>query len=292
MRAAICYLTWNRFQYTKKSLASIVQYTNRDDYELILWDNGSTEEGMIDWLREFCKEHKFNYLFFNKNEGLTKAMNNQMKIMDYLGKFDVFCHIANDYFMPEGWLDGVFQVIPHKKVGIVGLNPEHKTFKTESINGLNLSIIEPDGNVSGAHFCIPKKTYDKFGCFQTVVSGYGQQDANYCLKVKLFPDEQWCYYLPLVQYPSVLGSSLNIYPQYQSKMSTRLRLSGSDPVGGSSYRNLLTCLKNDYKAGKLSKDQLLAKYRDILYVKFDIAEVKESSFNSNELTDILANLGD
>ena len=88
-------------------------------------------------------------------------MNNQMKMMDTLGSYDVFCHIANDVFLPPFWLEGVFKVITAEEVGIVGLNPESKKFKTKIINGEELSEIENDGNVSGAHFCIPKKTYEK-----------------------------------------------------------------------------------------------------------------------------------
>ena len=58
MKSAICFLTYNRFQYTKRSLLSILENTNRKDYEMIIWDNGSTDEGMIDWIRKICKENK------------------------------------------------------------------------------------------------------------------------------------------------------------------------------------------------------------------------------------------
>ena len=64
MKSAICFLCWNRFEYTKKSLLSILENTNRNDYELNIWDNYSTDEGMIDWLRQICIDNKFSYLCY------------------------------------------------------------------------------------------------------------------------------------------------------------------------------------------------------------------------------------
>ena len=37
------------------------------------------------------------------------------------------------------------------------------------------------------HLCIPKHTYDLIGGFKHVQAGYGQQDANFTIKVKYLP---------------------------------------------------------------------------------------------------------
>lgn len=266
MKACICYLTWNRWAYTKYSLQSIIDNTDRSLYELILWDNGSTEPGMVDWIRDICLTNNFKYLFFKRNEGLTRAMNNQMKTMNMMDNFDVFCHISNDIVVPPNWLSGVFEAVNTKKVGVVGLkmNEEFNTIlETVKIDGVELEKIKFEGNVGGMHFCIPKFVYDILGGFKHVKFGYGQQDANYCLQVKLLPMDIWDYYLPLNKYRGDdLSISMPIYSEYQNKRNVRLKRSGSDADAGRNYREQLKQIRKKYDNKQISKDQLINMLRD------------------------------
>jgi hypothetical protein len=282
MKAAICYLTWNRFEYTKKSIQSIINNTNSYDYELIWWDNGSTEAGMLDWIKNICIENKFKYLFFKRNEGLTRAMNNQMKFMNESGTFDVFCHIANDIVVPLNWLNGVFEAINTKKVGVVGLkmNAEFDTMLEKvNINGIELEKINPEGNVGGMHFCIPKFIYDILGGFKHVGFGYGQQDANYSLQVKLLPMDVWDYYLPLDKFKGDdLSFSWPIYEKYENARITRLRKSASDPDAGRNYREKLRSIRKQYDNGKISSEQLINSLKCHTFLNIDMSKLLESNF--------------
>jgi Glycosyl transferase family 2 len=263
MRAAILFLCWNRFEYTKKSLMSIIENSNRSDYELNIWDNGSTDEGMLDWLKQICIENKFSYLFFKRNEGLTRAMNNQMRIMDRMDKFDVFCHIANDIIVPENWLNGVFEAIQSKKVGAVGLNLENKITEPILVDGVELEKITPDGCIGGMHYCIPKWMYDLIGGFKHVSLGYGQQDANMSLQIKMLPLDVWDYYLPLKKYKGEhLGETGKTYDEYERQIRERLRKSGSDRNAGRSYRGQLRKYRSEFDSGKITAEQLIAKIKD------------------------------
>jgi hypothetical protein len=270
MRAALCFLSWNRFQYTQKTIEFLLKNTNRDDYELIWWDNFSTEEEMRDWIRKTCIENKFSYLFFKKNEGLTRAMNNQMRIMDHMGKFDVFCHISNDVIVPEGWLDGVFEAIKSSKVGAVGLNLEEKITETVLIDGVDLEPICNNGCIGGMHYCIPKWLYDFLDCkvFKHVPYGYGQQDMNLSVLIKLLPMDVWDYYLPLKKYKGEemgkIGSFFTdtIYKDYSQMMSSRLKNSGGDRNAGTNYRVKLFSYRAQYDAGLITAEQLIEKLKD------------------------------
>lgn len=262
-KAAICYLTWNRFTYTKLSLESILDKTNRSDYELILWDNGSTEPGMLDWLRDCCKENNFKYLFFKNNQGLTRAMNNQMKIMNKSGNYDVFCHIANDIVVCDNWLNGIFEAISIKKVGAVGLNLERQPFEKVIIDGVELEKIRQEGNIGGMHYCIPKWMYDLLGGFKHVQFNYGQQDANHSLQIKLLPMDVWIYYLPLDKYKGKhLPDEDNEYQEYQNKINHRLKLSGSDKNAGRNYREILKSYRHQYDKKLITAEQLIEKLKD------------------------------
>ena len=263
MKAAILFLTWNRFEYTKLSLNSILENTNREDYELNIWDNGSTDEGMVDWLRQVCVDNKFSYMFFKRNEGLTRAMNNQMRIMDRMHKTDVFCHISNDIIVPKNWLDGVFEAIKSKKVGAVGLNLENKITDPVDVDGVQLEKITPDGCIGGMHYCIPKWMYDLLGGFKHVALNYGQQDANYSLQIKMLPLDVWDYYLPLTKYVGDhLGVTGKIYDEYEKKIRERLRKSGGDKNAGRNYRASLRKFRAEYDQKKITAEQLIAKLKD------------------------------
>lgn len=281
MKAAICYITWNRFEYTKKSLISILENTKREDYELIIWDNGS-DDGSIDWIRNICNKNKFLYLFFKRNEGLTRAMNNQMRIMDRIEKFDVFCHIANDIIVPKFWLDGVFEAIQSKKVGAVGLNLENKIADISLVDDLELEKITTDGCIGGMHYCIPKWIYDLLGGFKHVTLGYGQQDANYSLQIKLLPFDVWDYYLSLKKYKGEnLGDTGKIYNDYQRKIRQRLRKSGSDSNAGREYRSKLRHYRTEYDTDKITAEQLIKKLRDNdIFLLVDKSQLKETNMET------------
>lgn len=263
-RACICYLTWNRFEYTKSSLKSIIENTERNSYDMIIWDNYSTELGMVDWLKQICLDNDFKYMFFKRNEGLTRAMNNQMKIMNKMQEYDVFCHISNDIIVPKNWLNGVFEAISSKKVGVVGLNLEENTMLEKvNVDGIELEKIKPEGNVGGMHFCIPKWIYNILGGFKHVNYGYGQQDANYSLQVKLLPFDVWDYYLPLNKYKGEDLSITNpIYDEYQKRRNIRLKKSGSDMQAGRRYRDDLRKARAEYDANKITAEELTTRLKD------------------------------
>jgi hypothetical protein len=278
MKAAICYLTWNRFEYCKKSLQSIVENTDRNSYELILWDNGSTDAGMIEWLKNMCEQNKWSYLFFKKNEGLTKAMNIQMEIMNKQN-FDVFCHISNDIIVPKKWLDAVFKAIQIPKVGLVGLNLEEDyKFEKEQFDSFELEKIRENGNIGGAHFCIPKKTYDILSGFQHVDFGYGQQDANYSLEVKILPHNFGLYYLPINEYHGEdLSKTEKKYGEYQQKIETRLRQSGSDNLGGRKYRDKLRDLRKQFENKKITEEYFISHLKNKTIKKLDMSQLLETN---------------
>jgi glycosyltransferase involved in cell wall biosynthesis len=274
MKAIICVLTWNRFDYTKKTFEALIQNTNRDEYELLLFDNGSTEPGMLEWMKNICLENKFDYVFCKINVGLTPAMNIQMKLTRHFN-YDVFCHIANDVVVPKNWLTGILKAVQHKKVGLVGLNLEleEDRFELESFGDFNLEKLLPECNVGGMAFCIPTRVYDILGGFQNVNHGYGQQDANYSLQVKLLPNDWWIYYLPKKEYMGEHLGLLNfekidytnkdkvLYTDYHKVMTRRLKNSGNDVSGGRNYRNMLQNLRRQYDQGKITKEQLIESFK-------------------------------
>ena len=51
MGTSIVILTFNKIEYTKKCLESIKKYTKNEEIEIIMVDNGSTDDTRL-WLKE------------------------------------------------------------------------------------------------------------------------------------------------------------------------------------------------------------------------------------------------
>jgi glycosyltransferase involved in cell wall biosynthesis len=290
MKSMICFITWNRLEYTKRSLESIIQNTNRDDFDLLLWDNGSDKE-TVDWVRDFCLKHNFLYMFFEKNLGLTTAMNNQMLIADQIQKYDVFCHIANDIIVPKNWLMGVFEAIKTEKVGAVGINLEFTEFEKVFVDGVELEKIKKEGNLCGAHFCIPRWVWEILGkSFRSVALGYGQQDKNESDRIRYIPEKFLpngkldVYYLPLEKFRGEdLGGTGKTYDEYQKQIEHKLRSTGSDHTGGRQYRSWIDLNYGYYLLKKITAEQMLEVLKDTKFEKFDKKFLKETNIEERFL---------
>jgi len=104
-------LTFNRLQYTRESLESLLG--NPYPFHLIIHDNGSTEKGMIDYLRSMKKKEKriVDLILSSENLGLTIPTNNFWRSYKegypYLGKID------NDTVIPEDAVERMVDIMDH-----------------------------------------------------------------------------------------------------------------------------------------------------------------------------------
>jgi GT2 family glycosyltransferase len=91
-------ITWDRLEYTKKAIKSIL---DNNDYPFILWiyDNNSTD-GTQSYLRSLT-DPRLQITYSKENTGLVPPFNiflNQFKDSKYV------CQVDNDCIMPKGWL--------------------------------------------------------------------------------------------------------------------------------------------------------------------------------------------
>lgn len=94
----IMFTTWNRLEYTKKALKSVLENTIHP-FALWIWDNNSTD-GTIEYLKNI-KDSRIRITFSSENLGLIPPMNEFLKWYPdakYIAKVD------NDMIVPKGWL--------------------------------------------------------------------------------------------------------------------------------------------------------------------------------------------
>lgn len=97
MSVAIVIVTYNRLEYTKKSLQHLL--SSKSDFDLYIWDNASTD-GTPEYLKEAVKDPRIVETILSKeNVGQTGAMNyawSKTKA-ELVGKLD------NDCLVTPGW---------------------------------------------------------------------------------------------------------------------------------------------------------------------------------------------
>ncbi|MCX5811622.1 MAG: glycosyltransferase [Proteobacteria bacterium] len=98
MDTSIVFVTYNRLEYTKKSIVSLLN--KDDDFLLYLWDNASTD-GTQEYLKDISKDSRVKEVVFHKeNVGPTYALNYFWHKCDteLVGKVD------NDCLVEPGWI--------------------------------------------------------------------------------------------------------------------------------------------------------------------------------------------
>lgn len=136
MITSIILLNWNTLSYLKECVRSIKKYTK--DYELIIVDNGSKENGTEGYILKVADKYIFNEI----NLGFSKGNNQGASIAS--GEFLVFMN--SDIVVGKNWLEDMKETFEISKncgaVGVLG-NPREGI-----INGAWLGFQQYKGQYS------------------------------------------------------------------------------------------------------------------------------------------------
>ncbi len=164
MQVDLIFITYNRLEYTKKSLASVL-FDPREEFSLTIWDNASTD-GTIEYLKNEVKDHRIkNIIFSEQNVGQTAASNEiwSKSKADLLGKLD------NDCLVTPGWTRTLARA--HRDIDNLGVvacwhyfpddfDYERAKHKIQTF-GKHRILRHPW--TCGTGFLIKRKTFEKFG---------------------------------------------------------------------------------------------------------------------------------
>jgi glycosyltransferase involved in cell wall biosynthesis len=98
MAIDLVFITYNRLEYTKLALASVLADPT-EEFSLTIWDNASTD-GTVEYLKnEVCDHRIVDIVFSKENVSQTAAVNTiwSKSKADLLGKLD------NDCIVTPGW---------------------------------------------------------------------------------------------------------------------------------------------------------------------------------------------
>lgn len=111
---AVIILNWNGAELLRRYLPSVIAGTNTEIADVIVADNGSTDQSREVLTREFPQVQT---MFFDKNYGFAGGYN---KAIEQAAGYRYVVLLNSDVRTPEGWLDPMFQYMDaHPEVGAV-----------------------------------------------------------------------------------------------------------------------------------------------------------------------------
>ena len=111
---AVIILNWNGAELLRRYLPSVIAGTNAEIADVIVADNGSTDQSREVLTQEFPQ---VKTLFFDKNYGFAGGYN---KAIEQAAGYRYVVLLNSDVRTPEGWLDPMFQYMEaHPEVGAV-----------------------------------------------------------------------------------------------------------------------------------------------------------------------------
>ncbi|MDH3502907.1 MAG: glycosyltransferase [Nitrospirota bacterium] len=192
-------VTFNRLDFTKAAITALLQYTCFP-HVITVVDNGSTD-GTPEYLQALHQQGFITHLILlPENVGIAKASNlawSQAPDAEYYLKLD------NDIVIQKpGWLSNMVDVIDRiPELGAIAYSFEPVNYPVREIRGL--PIRPKDGNLNGACTLIPKRTHQTLGFWCEDYGLYGEEDADYGLRIQLqglqnayMEDEQVGLHLP------------------------------------------------------------------------------------------------
>ena len=195
---------YNNLKYTKACLEAIKETVRDIGYEVVVVDNGSTDETPVFF--KSLKDKTINYIRFEKNYGFAKACNTGAKI----AKGEVLVFLNNDTVPLKGWLEPIVEAVDERTItGSLLLYPD-MTVQHAGVVATDLNTVIhiyrefPFGFpgvqkrrkfsiVTGACMGILKKRFFELGMFdERFINGF--EDVDLCLRNKKFGGI--CIYLP------------------------------------------------------------------------------------------------
>jgi len=167
MSIHLTFITHNRLEYTKLSLASVLA-DPKEKFTLTIWDNASSD-GTLEYLKNMVKDNRIDDIIFSKkNVGQTAAVNEiwEKSKADLLGKLD------NDCLMTPGWTEILSQA--HSDISELGVvacwhfRPEDFDYAKakRKIQQFGKHQIFRHPFTCGTGVLIKKETFDKLGPIQ------------------------------------------------------------------------------------------------------------------------------
>lgn len=211
----ICMVTFNRLDFTKESIKSIIDRTAGYPFVLTVIDNDSID-GTQDFLKRVYKDGKIkNLILLKENVGVAKASNIgwQLENTKYYMKID------NDIVINiNNWLAPMIEVIDKvDRIGMLGYSCEAHNAQPQNVDGHPLIL--KDKNLGGACVLIPERTKQRLGCWCEDYGKYSEEDLDYGRRIEMIGKKN--FYMPNLNAITHLNSKEEYIEYFRWKVAIR-----------------------------------------------------------------------
>lgn len=151
-------------EMAKDCLSSVIASVNRDECEIILVDNGSTERWEWD-------KHVDTYVRLSENMGISRGWNTGLRLSK--GKYKVI--LGDDTIVSKGFLEALKEAMEQPFAGVANVHMEHLPH--------GKGIIEDYKWYSGACFMLTDRTIERVGYFNETIFPCNSEDWEYWIRV-------------------------------------------------------------------------------------------------------------
>ena len=170
---SIIILTYDNLDKNKECISSILSKTDYDNYEIVVFDNGS-KDGTVEWLREL-NHHRIHVYFSDVNLGFAKGCNKASELAR--GQYLLFMN--NDIIVGEkSWMTNMINVFSEcDNVGVVG---NKSLFEDNTIQHAGVVTAKLYGGINVVH------EYKGYSSDDFIVNQLKKVDAvtGACLMIK------------------------------------------------------------------------------------------------------------
>lgn len=116
MKTAVVILNWNGKEHLEKYLPFVVQFTDLQVHELVVADNGSTDESVV-----FLKAHypQISLIEMDHNYGFAEGYNKALQQVDA----DIYCILNSDVRVTKNWMEPALNIF-EKDQTIAAIQPK------------------------------------------------------------------------------------------------------------------------------------------------------------------------
>lgn len=197
-RVLICYTSYNRLAYTKRTLPALLQWACRrgkDDVRIAVCDDGSTD-GSREWLQKYEQAHRDRFARFWSRLIIAKTRRGNAissNVLWRLTEGDIVKWDNDVIPRRDDWLDALREVVEAvPRAGVVAHNCEatlRQPYREVALDGVTVALSDRQYHtVAGACVYIPARTREKCGrwneyeAYQAFNRG---NDLVYSVKVRM-----------------------------------------------------------------------------------------------------------
>lgn len=168
-KVSICILTLDRYWLTQYTMEVSIAHAGHDNIEILILDNGSADERIINWGKKFATKHFQEPI----NIGVSQGYNKLLK--ESTGYYIVT--ISNDMILSPGWLANMIKY--NRLILTSGITAVHCLLDKGEKQPSGIFI--PKSGLVYSNWLWSREVLNRVGGFNPKYT-YGCEDSEYCFR--------------------------------------------------------------------------------------------------------------